>query len=69
MGMADGFDDRQAQSRAALAAIRRDAIKAIEYPLMMIGIDADAGILDLIKALSPSTPTSTVTLAARAACI
>src|SRR6185437_6880007 len=44
MRLADGFDDRQAQPRPHLAAIRRDAVEAVEDTLLMRGVDADAAV-------------------------
>ena len=51
MGMTDGFDDRQPQTRANIAAVWQDPVKAVENPLMMAGIDADASILHGDEAL------------------
>ena len=44
-----GFDDRQTQSGATLAAVRRYAIEAIKYSSMMIGINPDPIIFDRYK--------------------
>ena len=56
MRLADGFDDGQPQAGADFAPVRRDAIEAVEDPLLMAGIDADAAVFDRHKAVFALDP-------------